>query len=143
MNRFAFCLLLAAVLFSAGCETTESKRNAMPDSAVAIVAASEEQLLLGKNRAEAIASRWSAEERAKFTKGASPLLAVRTLSLTPEQSAAAGAQVPQDGSALCVVLWNAKEEKVVGSQVYVVTTPPEKNEPARFSSHVARYVGSL
>ena len=142
MHRFFSLLMLAAVCLSAGCAAT-SKKPALSDSAVASTAATPEQVLLGKNRAEAIASRWTDAESAKFAKGASPLLAVRTLGLTPEQAAALGARVPQDGSAICVLLWNAKEEKVVGSDIYVVTTPPERDQPARFSNHTARYVGSL
>lgn len=138
-----FCVLLLAVAIGcAGCASTP-KKDALPDSAVATAPATPEQILLGKTRAEAIASRWTSEQSQKMTRGAAPLLAVRTLGLTAEQIAATGPQVPKDGSAICVVLWNAKEEKVVGSEIFIVTTPPERDQTARFGPHLARYVGSL
>jgi hypothetical protein len=143
MSRHSFVLLLVAALLTAGCETTASQKKVLPDLAVATVTATEEQILLGKTRATAMMSRWSAEETSKFKRSASPLLAVRTLGLTPEQSAAVEAQIPPGTPAVCVLLWNAREEKVVGSEIFVVTQPPERNQQARFSTYLARYMGSL
>lgn len=142
MGRLFTVLFLAAALGSAGCAAV-ARKPALPDSAMATAPATPEQLLLGKTRAEAIASRWTSEENRKFLRGAAPVLAVRTLGLTPEQSAALGPKVPNDRPAICVLLWNARDEKVVGSEIYVVTSPPERDQTARFGPHTARYVGSL
>jgi hypothetical protein len=130
-----------AALLLAGCTT--APREAAPDSAVAVISASPEQLLLGKHRAESIYNRWSDEDRAKFARRGSPLLAVRTLGLTPEQAASLAGKITAPETAICVVLWDARAEKIAGSECYIVITPPPRGETARFSSHSARYVGSL
>jgi hypothetical protein len=142
MSRLYYGLLLVGVLLSFGCASAP-KESTLPDSAVAAVAASEEQISVGKIRAEAISRRWSEQEKKKFTRGVSPLIAVRTLGLSPEQITALGPRVPDAGSASCVLLWDAKLGQVVGTELYLVKAPPAKNEPARFGMHVARYVGSL
>jgi hypothetical protein len=142
MGRSFTVLFLAVALGSAGCAAV-ARKPTQPDSAVATAPATPEQIVLGKTRAEAITSRWTDEENRKFVRGASPVLAVRTIGLTPEQRAALGPRVPPDGSAICVLLWNAKEEKVVGTEVYVLTSPPARDQSARFGPHTARYVGSL
>ena len=132
---------ILGMTFCAGCVTTA--KAPLTDSAVVTLTASDEQLVLGKHRAEAIYSRWSEEEKTKFVKRAAPLLAVRTLGFTPEQAASLGAKVPAPETAVCVVLWDARAEKIVGSECYVVVTIPERNQPARFSTRTAQYVGSL
>lgn len=142
MNRSFSSLLLAGALFLTGCASA-SKKQALPDSAVATLPATAEQLSMGKFRAEAILSRRTAEEIAKGSRGTPTLLAVRTLGLTPEQIAQVGSKVPDASSALVVLLWDPKGEKIVGSDIYVVRTPGGKDELARFGTYTARYVGSL
>lgn len=132
--------LLGAILV-AGCATPA--KPPVQDSSVAVLPATEEQLLLGKHRAAAIYERWSEEEKAKFVKRAAPYLAVRTLNLTPEQAATLGSKIPSPETAVCVVIWDAKAETVVGTECYVAVTPPAKGLPARFGLHTAQYVGSF
>ncbi len=140
--RAAFRWLgLVGVILVAGCATTA--KPPVPDSSAATLPGSEEQLLLGKHRAASIFGRWSEEEKAKFLKSGAPLLAVKTLSLTPEQAVSLGGKISSPETLTCVVIWEAKTEKVVGAECYLVVTPPAKGLPARFGPHTARYVGSF
>lgn len=141
MNSPVRWLAGLAALLIAGCAT--APRQAIPDAAVAVLAASPEQLLIGKHRAESIYNRWTEEDRAKFARRGSPLLAVRTLGLTPDQAASLAGKITAPETAVCVVLWDAREKKIAGPDCYVVTTVPPRGEIARFSLHSARYVGSL
>jgi outer membrane murein-binding lipoprotein Lpp len=142
MRRLFASLALLGALGLTGCASM-SKKPEMPDSAAATVSATADQLSMGKFRAEAIASRRTAEEIAKNSRGKPTFLAVRTLGLTPEQAAMVGTKVPDAATALVVVLWDPKTENVVGTDAYVVKTPGAPGELARFGAHTARYVGSL
>lgn len=142
MNRFFSSCLLVGAFFWTGCASSP-KKPTLPDSALATLPATAEQLSMGKFRAEAIMSRRTAAEIEKGSRGKQTLLAVRTLGLSPEQVAQVGAKVPNVGSALVILLWDPKSEAVVGSDVYVVGTPGGKDELARFGTYTARYVGSL
>lgn len=141
MNRLVSCLFLCGAVFLTGCASS-SKKTELPNSAVATAAASAEQLTMAKIRANAITGRSSSEEKSNLTKGVS-LLAVRTLGLTPEQIATLGPGFSDPSAATCVALWDFKRKEVVGSEIYVVKSPPAKNDVARFGAYIARYVGSL
>lgn len=134
-----FCM--AGVILLAGCATPA--KPLVVDSSAATVPASAEQLLLGKHRGVLIYGRWSEEKRTKLLKSGPPLLAVKTLGLTPEQVGSLGGKISAPETAICVVIWDAKTEKVVGTECHVVVTPPELGVPARFGPHTALYVGSL
>jgi hypothetical protein len=135
--RALLAVLLAA--WCAGCATTE--KTSVATASVATVPATEDQILLGSRRAEAMVSRLEDTERTKFLKLPAPLLAVRTLPLTPEQVAAAGR--PDAATLVPVVLWDAKAEKILGTECYLCGSLPAVNENARFGSHTARYMGSF
>ena len=135
------CFWLAVLVFIGGCASTPELPVA--DASVATLPASEEQVMIAQRRAEAIYSGWTEEEKAKFKKRPSTLLAVRSLNFSPEQAALLGAKVPSPDSAVCVLLWDSKTEKIVGTECFVVVAPPAQGETVRFGSSTAQFVGSF
>lgn len=131
-------LLVGLALCVAGCA---SAPRPAPEAVTARFKASEEQMVIGKHRAEAIYSRWEDEEKERFVKRSPALLAVRTLGLTPEQAAASGISAPT--GAVCVVLWDARTGRLVDEFCHLAATEPERGSSALFSGKPARYVGSL
>ena len=137
MNGAALLLAVLA-FFVAGCASTPGPA---PEVSSAQCAASGEQMVIGKHRAEAIFSRWEDEEKERFTKKPPALLAVRTLGLAPEQSAAL-ARTPPPGT-VCVVLWDARTGRLADTVCHVVAVEPARGAIILLSGKPARYVGSL
>lgn len=135
----AFLPVLCAVVLG-GCATV--KQAPKPTSAA--IPATEAQTNIGILRAQAIASRMDEAKITKLRKSSSPFLAVRTLSLTPEQAAQLKHLLPSGNPAelVCVVVWSAVTDKAVSNECYVLPTAPEVGKPVKLGEYTAEYVGS-
>lgn len=127
---------LAASLVFAGCATTEKK--AVPDSAVAVVLADENQTLLARSRAEVIVSRLGQEELAALSKAGR--FVVRTLGPTPQQLTAARPVVTDPTFGL--MLWNVKAARLDDANLYLATALPPPGQPVRLGEKSAMFLGS-
>ncbi len=135
----AYLPLLCAVVL-AGCATVKPA----PKPTSAAIPATEAQTSIAVLRAQAIASRMDEAKIEKLRKSGSPFLAVRTLSLTPEQAAQLKHLLPSGNPAelICVVVWNATTDKAVSQECYVLPPPPEVGKPVKLGEYTAEYVGS-
>lgn len=136
----AFLPVLCAVVL-AGCSTTGHNT---PKPSSAAIPATEAQTNIGILRAQAIASRMDEAKITKLRKSGTPFLAVRTLSLTPEQAAQLKHLLPSGNPAelICVVVWNAATDKAVSPECYVLKTAPDVGKPVTLGEYTAEYVGS-
>lgn len=136
----AFLPVLCAVVLG-GCA---SVGHNTPKPSSAAIPATEAQTNIAVLRAQAIASRMDEAKITKLRKSGTPFLAVRTLSLTPEQAAQLKHLLPSGNPAelICVVVWNAATDKAVSQECYVLKTAPDVGKPVTLGEYTAEYVGS-
>ncbi len=135
----AFLPVLCAVVLG-GC----ASMGHSPKPTSAAIPATEAQTSIAVLRAQAIASRMDEAKITKLRKSGTPFLAVRTLSLTPEQAEQLKHLLPSGNPAelICVVVWNAATDKAVSQECYVLPTAPEVGKPVTLGEYTAEYVGS-
>ena len=148
--------LLGAVLLLSGCATAGKLLSLVNNWAVGAYRATARQIQVADQRASTLFDRMPASKKQALKDEGVRYLAVRTDDPNPEQmkeirrnmSKPSGGYGATTTSAApkkvyCVMIWDTQTREVVGTDCYAVLKLPPPDEPARFDTYTAQYVGTF